>query len=191
MSWETSAIALRRAAPRAAGARRVRRGRCPGAGEPLRLLQFPEGEPSTAGDGAVSIQSTASLEAIGREAGVGLRSTVVGSGMTFTVSGAGESNDEDSWLRRPVRIGEAVAVPEGNIGRCATTTQGPRDRRTTLDTPQDALARYRGELVTTEPLPFGASTPAWSRRDACPVGDPVVVDPARLRPRLEAQAHRG
>ena len=73
--------------------------------------------------------------------------------MTFTVSGADE-HAEDAWLGRRVRIGHAVVAPEGNIGRCAITTQDPDTGVPTLDTLK-TIARYRGELVTTEPLPFG------------------------------------
>ncbi|MFN8156788.1 MAG: MOSC domain-containing protein [Candidatus Nanopelagicales bacterium] len=146
------------------------------AGEPLRLLQFPEGEAvDRAGDGAVSIQSTASLEAIGREAGVGAAVDGRRFRMTFTVSGAGE-HDEDSWLGRRVRIGEAAVVPEGNIGRCAITTQDPETGVPTLDTLK-TLARYRGELVTTEPLPFGVHARVLTPGRVS-VGDQVVVDPA-------------
>lgn len=144
------------------------------AGEPLRLLRFPDGEAvDRAGDGAVSIQSTGSLLALGREAGVdgvvdGRRFR-----MTVTVSGTGE-HDEDSWLGRQVRLGDVVVRPEGNIGRCAITTQDPDTGVPTLDTLK-TLARYRGDLVTTEPLPFGVHArvlvPGRLR-----VGDTVVVE---------------
>ena len=73
--------------------------------------------------------------------------------MTFTVSGADE-HAEDAWLGRRVRIGDAVVAPQGNIGRCAITTQDPDTGVPTLDTLK-TIARYRGELVTTEPPPFG------------------------------------
>ena len=53
-----------------------------------------------------------------------------------------------------MRIGEAVVVPQGNVGRCVITTQNPDTGRTDLDTLK-ALAAYRGTLETTEPLPFG------------------------------------
>lgn len=144
------------------------------AGEPLRLLRFPEGEAvDRAGDGAVSIQSTASLAALGREAGVGDPVDGRRFRMTFTIAGAAE-HDEDSWLGRRVSIGGVVVVPEGNIGRCAITTQDPDTGVPTLDTLK-TLARYRGELVTTEPLPFGVHArvvvPGRVR-----VGDAVVVE---------------
>ena len=93
--------------------------------------------------------------------------------MTFTGSGADE-HGEDGWLRRRVRIGGAVVAPEGNIGRCAITTQDPDTGVPTLD-PLKTLARDRGELVTTEPLPFGVHA-----RVVVPgrvaVGDEVVVE---------------
>ena len=73
--------------------------------------------------------------------------------MTFTVDGV-EAHAEDGWLRRPVRIGEAVVRPGGNIGRCAVTTQDPDTGIRSLDTLK-LLAETRGHLPTTEPLPFG------------------------------------
>jgi uncharacterized protein len=144
------------------------------AGEPLRLLRFPEGEAvDRSGDGAVSIQSTGSLSALGREAGVDEPVDGRRFRMTFTLSGAGE-HDEDSWIGRRVHVGGVVVVPEGNVGRCAITTQDPDTGVPTLDTLK-TLARYRGELVTTEPLPFGVHArvvvPGRVR-----VGDPVVVE---------------
>ncbi len=144
------------------------------AGEPVRLLRFPEGAAvDRAGDGAVSIQSTGSLAALARETGSAAPVDGRRFRMTFTVSGTGE-HDEDSWLGRRVRVGEVVVVPEGNIGRCAITTQDPDTGVPTLDTLK-ALARYRGDLVTTEPLPFGVHArvvvPGRVR-----VGDAVVVE---------------
>lgn len=144
------------------------------AGEPLRLLRFGDGEAiDRPGDGAVSIQSTASLAALGREAGVGEAVDGRRFRMTFTVSGADE-HAEDAWLGRRVRIGDAVVAPEGNIGRCAITTQDPDTGVPTLDTLK-TIARYRGELVTTEPLPFGVHARVLVPGRVS-VGDEVAVE---------------
>ena len=124
------------------------------AGEPLRLVRLPEGGAiDRVGAGAVSVQSTASLTALGREAGVGGPLDGRRFRMTFTLSGAQE-HEEDTWIGQHVRIGDAVIVPEGHIGRCLVTGQHPDTGVPDLDTLK-AIARYRGELPTTERLPFG------------------------------------
>jgi uncharacterized protein len=124
------------------------------AGESLRLVRLPDGDAIDRPDvGDVSLQSVESLEALGREAG--LEGAVDGRRfrMTFTVSGAGE-HAEDSWIGKRVRIGSAILAPEGNIGRCVVTTHDPNTGVTDLETLK-ILARYRGELDTTEPIAFG------------------------------------
>jgi hypothetical protein len=84
--------------------------------------------------------------------------------MLFEIDGVGE-HEEDEWIGRRVRVGDAVVMPLGDVGRCVTTT---RDADTgefafaTLDT----LAAYRREGMT-EPLPLGV------------YGD--VVEPGRVR----------
>jgi uncharacterized protein YcbX len=102
--------------------------------------------------GAASLVSTGSLRSLAGELGVdevdGRRFR-----MHFGVDGV-EPHAEDGWIGRRVRIGEAIVVPQGNVGRCAVTTQNPETGSPDLDTLK-ALARYRGEVETTEPLPFG------------------------------------
>jgi len=49
-------------------------------------------------------------------------------------------------------------VPKGNVGRCAVTTVDPSSGLSNFDT-LAALAKYRGEKVSTERLPFGV----WAR----------------------------
>jgi len=99
-----------------------------------------------------TLLSTASLRALGEELGV----DDVDSRrfrMHFGVGGV-DAHAEDGWIGRRVRIGDAVVIPQGNVGRCAVTTQHPDTGKPDLDTLK-ALARYRGELEATEPLPFG------------------------------------
>ena len=143
------------------------------AGEPLRLVQMPVGSGiDRVGVGAVSLQTSASLEALAREAGEDGAVDGRRFRMTFTVSGADE-HAEDGWIGRVVQAGSAAFVVEGNIGRCAVTTQHPDTGVPDLDTLK-TIARYRGELPTTEPLPFGVHA-----RVVLPgrvaVGDEVVV----------------
>ena len=53
-----------------------------------------------------------------------------------------------------VRVGDALLSVAGNIGRCVVTTRDPESGEVTLPTLK-LLANYRGEVETTEPLPFG------------------------------------
>lgn len=103
-------------------------------------------------DGAVTLLSTASLATLASELGVDevdprrFRMHVYVDGVP--------AHAEDSWIGRRLRVGEAVVVPRGNVGRCAVTTQNPETGRPDLDTLK-ALAAYRGAVESTEPLPFG------------------------------------
>jgi uncharacterized protein YcbX len=119
--------------------------------------------------GAATLLGTASLRAIARISGVdevdGRRFR-----MNFGVEGLRE-HEEDEWLGRRVRIGEAVVVPNGNVGRCAVTTQNPETGKPDLDTLK-ALAAYRREVETTEPLPFGVHA-AVAEAGRVRVGEPV------------------
>jgi hypothetical protein len=90
--------------------------------------------------------------------------------MTLGVDGV-EAHAEDGWLGRRVAVGEAVVVPRGNVGRCRVTTLDPDTGVSDLDT-LDALAEYRRDVETTEPLPFGV----WCEvvePGRIAVGDPV------------------
>jgi uncharacterized protein YcbX len=144
------------------------------AGEPLRLMRMPDGVGIDRPDeGAVSLQSVAALDALARAAGID--GTVDGRRfrMTFTLDGV-EAHAEDAWMGRRVRLGGAVVVPEGNIGRCVVTTYDPDTGVKSLDTLK-LIAATRGQLPTTEPLPFGVHArvvePGVVR-----VGDPVSFD---------------
>jgi uncharacterized protein YcbX len=135
-------------------------------GRPLRLVRTER-----AGDGAdrghrggVSLVGTASLEALANAAGVdrvdGRRFR-----MLFGVGGV-PAHEEDAWIGRRVRVGDAVVLLHGNVGRCAVTTQNPETGVPDLDTLR-VLGEYRGDIETSEPRPFGV----W--------GD--VVEPGRVR----------
>jgi hypothetical protein len=145
------------------------------AGQPLRLVRFAmEGEGVDRSDelGAATLLSQASLEEIGRVAGAERPVDPRRFRMLFGIAGV-PAHAEDAWIGRPVRIGEAVVTPLGNVGRCAVTTVDPVSGRSDLDT-LSALATYRGENVTTEPLAFGL----WARVDETgdvALGDPVVA----------------
>lgn len=118
----------------------------------LRLVEPPVPGQDRGRRAAATLLSTGSLRALARELDVdavdGRRFR-----MHFGVDGV-DAHAEDGWIGRRIAIGEAVVIPQGNVGRCAVTTQSPDSGRPDLDTLK-ALARYRGELETTEPLPFG------------------------------------
>ncbi len=103
-------------------------------------------------EGATSLLSRASLARLAEELGVdevdGRRFR-----MHFGVEGV-DAHAEDAWLGRRVQVGGAVVVPRGLVGRCAVTTQDPDTGRPDLPT-LHALTRYRGQVRSEEPLPFG------------------------------------
>jgi uncharacterized protein YcbX len=137
--------------------------------EPLRLV-VPDGTaPDRGRGGAVSVLSTGSLGALADELGV---ETIDPRRfrMSFGVDGL-EPHEEDAWIGRRVRIGDAVVVPRGNVGRCAITTQNPDTGHSDLNTLK-ALAAYRGAVETTEPLPFGVHA-AVVEPGTVRIGDPV------------------
>ena len=141
------------------------------AGRDLRLVHAPAPATDRMRSGAATVVGTASLRAIARALGVddvdGRRFR-----MNFGVDGL-EEHEEDGWLGRGVRIGEAVVVPQGNVGRCAVTTQNPDTGAPDLDTLK-ALAAYRREVETTEPLPFGVHV-AVAQPGSVAVGDAVEL----------------
>ena len=136
------------------------------AGKPLRLVRTaePGDGPDRGHSAGMSLVGTASLGALADAAGVdevdGRRFR-----MLFGVEGF-EAHAEDGWLGRRVRVGEAVVRPVGNVGRCAVTTQNPDTGEPDLDTLR-VLGAYRGDVETSEPLPFGV----WGE----------VVEPGRVR----------
>jgi MOSC domain-containing protein len=134
------------------------------AGEPLRLVEPPTSGVDRGRGGAATLLATASLGALGDVLGV---DSVDGRRfrMNFGVEGVG-AHEEDTWIGRRVRVGEAVVIPNGNVGRCVITTQNPDTGVSDLDTLK-GLASYRRDIETTEPLPFGVHA--------------AVVQPGRVR----------
>jgi hypothetical protein len=138
-------------------------------GAPLRLVEPATSAVDRGRNGAATLLATASLSAIGEVLGVddvdGRRFR-----MNFGIEGL-EAHEEDTWLGRKVRVGEAVVIPNGNVGRCVITKQNPDTAISDLDT-LNAIAAYRGELETTEPLAFGVHA-AVAQPGRVRVGDPV------------------
>ncbi|HEY2327543.1 MAG TPA: MOSC N-terminal beta barrel domain-containing protein [Gaiellaceae bacterium] len=137
----------------------------------LRLVEPELTAPDRGRSGAASLLSTSSLRALANELGVdevdGRRFR-----MHFGIDGV-DAHAEDGWIGARVSLGDAVVIPQGNVGRCAVTTQNPDSGRPDLDTLK-ALGRYRGDIETSEPLPFGVYA-AVAQPGAVRVGDPVSV----------------
>jgi MOSC domain-containing protein len=125
------------------------------AGTRLRLAQTErEGDGQDRGQAAgASLVSTASLEALGAAAGASAPVDGRRFRMTIGIDGVGP-HAEDGWLGERVRVGGAVVVVRGNVGRCAVTTLDPDRGVRDLDT-LGAIASYRAGVPTREPLPFG------------------------------------
>ncbi len=140
------------------------------AGRNLRLVRAPAPAPDRLRSGAATLLGTGSLSALARTLGVDVDERRFR--MNFGVDGLGE-HEEDEWIDRHVRLGEAVVVPRGNVGRCAVTTQNPDTGAPDLDT-LGALAAYRRDVGATEPLPFGVHM-AVAQPGRVRLGDPVEV----------------
>jgi hypothetical protein len=140
-------------------------------GHPVRLVEPELPAPDRGRGGAASLLSTTSLERLAQELGVDavdwrrFR-------MNFGVEGV-EAHEEDAWRGRRVRVGDAVVIPQGNVGRCAITTQNPDTGQVDLDTLK-ALAGYRSGVETTEPLPLGIHA-AVAQAGHVRVGDSVEL----------------
>lgn len=145
------------------------------AGQPLRLVRMTrDGDGiDRAGDGGVTLLSAGALAAMAEAAGLDAPVDARRFRMTFTIEGV-PPHAEDGWLRRRVRIGGAVVRPEGNVGRCAVTTQDPDTGIRSLDTLK-LIAETRGHLPTTEPLPFGVHAEVLVPGPVR-VGDPVDLE---------------
>jgi uncharacterized protein YcbX len=138
-------------------------------GRTVRLVEPEWPAPDRGRGGAATLLATASLGRLARRLGVdeidGRRFR-----MNFGVEGV-EAHEEDEWRGRRVQVGDAVVIPQGNVGRCAITTQNPDTGQVDLDT-LNALAGYRSGVETTEPLPFGIHA-AVAQAGRVRVGDPV------------------
>jgi len=144
-------------------------------GRTARLVRFDdpgEGVDRAGDGGAASLLSVAALDAMAEAASADGPVDPRRFRMLFGISGV-PAHAEDEWIGRPVRIGSAVVIPTGNVGRCAVTTLDPETGERSLDT-LAALARYRGGVDTTERLPFGV----WARVER--PGDVAVGDEVRV-----------
>ena len=133
-------------------------------GKPIRVVRSDvSGAAVDRGNGAVSLVSEASVAELSRRSGtdvdprrfrmlVGLR------GCT--------PHEEDEWLGRRVRLGEAVVRPLGTVARCAITTRNPDTGHRDFATLR-AISAYRVPRPWSEGIDFGV------------YGE--VVEPGRVR----------
>ncbi len=121
--------------------------------------------------GTVSLVSRSSLERLREEAGVEDEIDGRRFRMLFEIDGIGP-HEEDRWIGREVRIGEATVRFNGDIGRCVVTSRDPDTGEIDLPT-LVTLAGYRPDGVS-EPLPFGVYG-AVVRPGRVAVGDSVVA----------------
>ncbi len=145
------------------------------AGESLTLLWSEEHATDRGAEGGdVSVVSIGSLERLRDESGSSNAVDGRRFRMMFEIDGVA-AHVEDRWIGSSVRVGSAVIAVNGDVGRCAVTTQDPDTGIPDLDT-LGLLADYRPE-GRSEPLPFGVygsvAAPGRVR-----VGDPVVAPDA-------------
>jgi uncharacterized protein YcbX len=124
-------------------------------GRPLRLVQSPPGAAVDRGRGQVSLVSEESLAELARQAG---RDRVDGRRfrMLLQIEGC-EPHEEDEWLKRRVRIGDAVVELLCDVGRCAITTQNPETGVPDFDTLRtiDGYRARTANAAGNEHIPFG------------------------------------
>ncbi len=139
-------------------------------GTDLRLMAQPEGRTGVDRGkwGGVTLLGATSLESL-REAGRDFNREAPGSStsgdpdpgpidqrrfrMTFGIEGTAPY-EEDGWVGRHVRIGEALIRVGAHVGRCAVTTRDPESGETDLKT-LHFLKHSRDQVDSVEALPFG------------------------------------
>jgi uncharacterized protein len=146
-------------------------------GRPLRLVQSAPGAAVDRVRGQVSLVSEESLAELARQAG---RDHVDGRRfrMLFQIEGC-KPHEEDEWLKRRVRIGDAVVKLRFDVGRCAITTQNPATGVPDFDTLR-AIDSYRVRTrnqAGKEHIPFGVYGDVV-RAGVARVGD--TVEPLEL-----------
>ena len=142
---------------------------------PVRLVEANGSAVDRLEPGVASLISRASLARLAAEGGerdVDARRFR----MLIEVDGVA-AHAEDGWVGSRTRIGDAVVGWVGHAGRCLTTSRDPETGVIDLPT-LDILRSYRGELETSEPLPFGIYGEVV-REGVVRIGDEVEVGPAQ------------
>jgi uncharacterized protein YcbX len=145
------------------------------AGLTLRLVQSPPGQAVDRGRGHVSLISAASLAELGRNSGGAEPVDGRRFRMLFEVEGC-TPHEEDGWVKRHLRIGEATVRVRGDVGRCAITTQNPETGEPDLDTLR-TISAYRAFTENEKGarhIPFGIYGEV-TEPGRVTIGDPVEV----------------
>jgi hypothetical protein len=122
------------------------------AGRELRLARTDApGRAVDRRDGPVTIVSDESVDELARQAGVD-DADARRFRMLVGIHGA-RPHEEDDWVGRDVRVGEAVVRVREQVARCAITTQNPDTGERDLDT-LSLIKDYRG-VRGTKHLDFG------------------------------------
>ncbi len=140
-------------------------------GRPLRVM---EGAPAVdrGAHGGASLVSEGSLARFAEIAG---EDTVDPRRFRMLIEVDGLApHEEDGWVGRTIRIGDAAVHFRGHVGRCLITSRDPDTGVVDLPT-LDLLGEYRREVESTEPLPFGIYGEVV-RPGTVRLGDPVDTD---------------
>jgi uncharacterized protein YcbX len=126
------------------------------AGRALRLVHSPPGAAVDRRRGSVTLVSTASLLELARQAGEAQPVDGRRFRMLFELDDC-RPHEEEGWVKRHLRIGDALVRIRNDVGRCAITTQNPETGVPDFDTLR-AISSYR-ELTANEAgkkhIPFG------------------------------------
>ena len=137
-------------------------------GKPLRLFRV-DSEGGGFDEHVVSLLSEASLEELERESGHDGPVDGRRFRMLVTVVGVGP-HEEDEWIGRRVRLGDAVVTVVETCVRCATTTQNPENGARDFDTLR-LIPAYRG-FADGKHVEFGVYADV-EEPGRLRVGDPV------------------
>jgi uncharacterized protein YcbX len=108
--------------------------------KPVRLVRTDEPGAGLDRTHVVSLVSSGSLAEVGRRAGTG---PVDGRRFRMTIElEGGSGHEEDGWIGRDLRVGEARIRVVGPVGRCVVTTRNPDTGSVDFDT-LGVLAGYR------------------------------------------------
>jgi uncharacterized protein len=140
-------------------------------GHPLRIVAARTGV-DRGREGGASIVSRASVDRLAQAAD---RESVDARRFRMLIEIEGvAAHEEDGWVGRRVRVGDALLTMRGHVGRCLVTARDPDTAETDLPT-LDLLRSYRGDEPSTEPLPFGIYGEVLEG-GVVRLGDPVTVD---------------
>jgi uncharacterized protein len=144
-------------------------------GRPLRLVQSSPGAAVDRARGQVSLVSAASLAALARQGGQDRPVDGRRFRMLFELEGC-EPHEEDGWVKRHLRIGDAVVKIRGDVGRCAITTQNPETGEPDFDTLR-TISEYRPfteNEAGKRHVPFGVYGQV-TEPGRVAIGNPVAV----------------